>query len=848
VLTQWQQERFWHLARVITVLLLALVMGTTTGTGYAATPARPQVDGEAATPYQSALEEAIAARRAAGLPVPSSVSFDVQRTNGVQRVGLIQSMDGEPQAFGMQSMAIARNATVTATTVVEFTDPQQAGFDEWPALVVEDNLPQEVGGAVAEGDYTDLYRETLAEQLPGIWDTYEFGQEPRRYTITETIDITYPPEMLVNSLFSVADAVTTEDILMGFTYTGPHIDYAIGDSMEVCLFGICGTVYDFKAGFELDWTMGLRLPAQATLTGPGQMAQGSSYNFTTSLIPLNWTEGQYSAAGVAPENGNEFALRMTFFAGVKGEILGIDLCPSCYAELDFDESESFTTPFGPGAEFPIPSVTIPIYEIDLAVLYFGLGLEIDPHLNSTNITADWETVPGSDCSGSGSVTYTAPNTPVTFGPVAACNYGPSDQAQVQLDNFRYWFSEFTIELLAYLEFEVFGYGVWNPTISITDLDLSSISDDLYLDRHVQCTALFDCDEVGPDNTLLLSIPVRDEAAPTSAILAAGTEGTYGWFRSDTTVTLSAEDKPVGCGVGVDFTEYSLDNVSWHTYSAPFTLATEGFNTVYYRSADEEGNVETTNLRMVNIDRTLPVITGAPTTLPNAASWYNTNVIVHFEATDAVSGVYSVTPDQTLSADGLNQSVDGTAFDWAGNSASTTVTGINIDQTDPGVIITSPTAMVYENTDSFTIAWSVTDALSGVASESGTLDGAPVSNGQLVNLLIVAAGPHTVAVNGVDVADNAASASVTFLVHTDLDGLLASLDYMCSLGWIARGQCQSLRAKLMAAKAAVERGHVNTAENVLDAFINELDAQVGKHVTQQAFDILKPSAEYVIGDL
>lgn len=500
----------------IVILLIGLALGATVNSVYAAAPAQPHIEGEATTPYQSALAEAIAEREAAGLPVPSSVTFDVQRA------------DGAIQAAGVEGVAAAPTVSVTATTTIEFANPQQAGYEEWPALVVEGNLPEEFSGTVMAGDYTEAYREKLAEQLPGIWETYEFGQEPRVYTTTETINITYPPgqslqnplmhkkirpKTLASAPMAVANATTGEDILMGFTYSGPHIDYAIEDELEVCLFGICLPVYDFKVGFELDWATGLRLPAHATLTGPDAMRLGSSYNFTTSLTPLDWSADQYTASGVAPENGNEFALRLYFFAGLKAEIIGIDVCPNCYAELDFDESESFTTPFGADAEFPIPSTTIPIYSIDISVLYFALGLQIDPHLTSTMNTADWSAVPGSDCSGSGSVTYTAPDAPVTFGPVTARDNGPSDMCEVRLDNFRYWFNEFVINLLAELEFELFGFGLWHPTINIASIDLSSITGNMSLADHVQCDWAFNCSEAGPDNTLLLSIPVSDEPPP-----------------------------------------------------------------------------------------------------------------------------------------------------------------------------------------------------------------------------------------------------------------------------------------------------------------------------------------------
>jgi parallel beta-helix repeat protein len=73
---------------------------------------------------------------------------------------------------------------------------------------------------------------------------------------------------------------------------------------------------------------------------------------------------------------------------------------------------------------------------------------------------------------------------------------------------------------------------------------------------------------------------------------------------------------------------------------------------------------------------------------------------------------------------------------------------------------------------------------------------------------------------------------------DLDNLIAEKERACDLGWINKpGICNSLGAKLNAAKASIERGQLDTALNQLNAFINALNAQKGKAVNQQAYDIL-----------
>ena len=109
------------------------------------------------------------------------------------------------------------------------------------------------------------------------------------------------------------------------------------------------------------------------------------------------------------------------------------------------------------------------------------------------------------------------------------------------------------------------------------------------------------------------------------------------------------------------------------------------NPIYGPSIADGGTVPVTilaNPTTIPPDSTPPVITGAPRPSPDAYGWYNAPVTVTFLATDAQSGVVSVTGPVTLSAEGANQSVTGTAVDVAGNMASTTVSGINIDLTKP----------------------------------------------------------------------------------------------------------------------------------------------------------------------
>ena len=63
-----------------------------------------------------------------------------------------------------------------------------------------------------------------------------------------------------------------------------------------------------------------------------------------------------------------------------------------------------------------------------------------------------------------------------------------------------------------------------------------------------------------------------------------------------------------------------------------------------------------------------------------------------------------------------------------------------------------------------------------------------------------------------------------------------------------GIANSLMSKADAAASQIAQGNTKAAANQLNAFINELDAQAGKHLTQQAHDLLKAAALFLINSL
>lgn len=82
---------------------------------------------------------------------------------------------------------------------------------------------------------------------------------------------------------------------------------------------------------------------------------------------------------------------------------------------------------------------------------------------------------------------------------------------------------------------------------------------------------------------------HDTSAPITKAILSGTKDSAGWFSTSVTVTLTATDGDSGSGVAK--TEYSLDNVTWQLYSAPFVFEKDGDSYVYFRSTDVAGNIE-----------------------------------------------------------------------------------------------------------------------------------------------------------------------------------------------------------------------------------------------------------------
>jgi hypothetical protein len=183
-----------------------------------------------------------------------------------------------------------------------------------------------------------------------------------------------------------------------------------------------------------------------------------------------------------------------------------------------------------------------------------------------------------------------------------------------------------------------------------------------------------------------------------------------------------------------------------TGTATGTVTTEGTTTLEYWSSDAFGNVETTVAVPIRVDKTKPTINGAATTAPNTAGWYNSNVTVHFTATDACSGIATPPADVVITTEGPTRSATGVVTDRAGNVATATVSGIKLDATPPTT--TCNALATYQS--SARISLGPADTYSGVASTFWSLDGVDATG---TTVSTSAIGSHTLDFASVDKAGN-----------------------------------------------------------------------------------------------
>lgn len=247
----------------------------------------------------------------------------------------------------------------------------------------------------------------------------------------------------------------------------------------------------------------------------------------------------------------------------------------------------------------------------------------------------------------------------------------------------------------------------------------------------------------PGGTIAVRVFGVDNDPPVINAMATPAANAAGWNDTNVTVTFTCSDATSGVA----------------SCPQPQSITTQGANQVVSGTAvDNAGNTATASVTL-NIDKTAPAIIASQSSPPNAAGWNNTDVTVSFQCSDSLSGVATCPTSQTVSGEGANQAISGTAIDLAGNSASATAT-INLDETPPVISISSPANNSVSSISTLQITGTATDALSGVASTTCNGSAAVFQAGSFTCSVNLGPGSNTITIVATDVAGNSSSQSLT----------------------------------------------------------------------------------------
>ena len=168
-----------------------------------------------------------------------------------------------------------------------------------------------------------------------------------------------------------------------------------------------------------------------------------------------------------------------------------------------------------------------------------------------------------------------------------------------------------------------------------------------------------------------------------------------------------------------------------------------------------------------VDTTPPTIAAVINPAPNAAGWHKSDATVSFTCSDSESGVASCPAPITVSTEGANQVIAGTATDLAGNSGTASLT-VNLDKSAPTVTITSPSNGATVTSSPVNVTGTATDTLSGIATVLCNGNPASLSASTFSCDVPLTSGPNTITVQATDIAGNTGSSSIAVTLGQPLE--------------------------------------------------------------------------------
>ncbi|RKN84289.1 OmpL47-type beta-barrel domain-containing protein [Paenibacillus ginsengarvi] len=342
------------------------------------------------------------------------------------------------------------------------------------------------------------------------------------------------------------------------------------------------------------------------------------------------------------------------------------------------------------------------------------------------------------------------------------------------------------------------------------------------------------------------IPLTREAFSLQTVALVTGDLHQGWYTSDATVTLQV----YGQSGAVASTEYQLEaGAGWVPYTGPITLSDSGTHVVKYRSKDVAGNAEPEQAITVRIDKQSPVSQLQASGTPGDGGWYRSPVTVTLQVYDAHSGVERTEYAITVTASAYGQQSHGfipytgpftldegsygiqfRSVDTAGNEEAVQTAELKVDRTTPSVAVYAngvPATPVIQVEDSETtvLTLQASDALSGVAARSITVNGAVYGEGTPISWA-GRPGDHAVRVTVSDHAGNMTEQTYTFRVTTSPSSILALLGRFVQANVLGQPVEAKLTNSMRQADHHFGSGRRSQALHFLDKFLETIQEEGG----------------------
>jgi hypothetical protein len=235
----------------------------------------------------------------------------------------------------------------------------------------------------------------------------------------------------------------------------------------------------------------------------------------------------------------------------------------------------------------------------------------------------------------------------------------------------------------------------------------------------------------------------------------------------------------------------------------------------------------------------PQDTTAPVTEAQVApaahnGWLNADASVTLTAQDDLSAVagteyklgdnadwHTFTGPIVVSNEGVNQ-LQFRSADAAGNIEQPQQLTVPIDKTAPTFAltvngVTYGEGALYQDDQLLTFNLTASDALSGVASRTLTVDGQPYANGSPLDVA-GKLGAHTVQVAVADTAGNSTDATIRFTVNTSVTSVLSLFDRYIASGDISGPMVNALHNSLDQVEHDISKGLFKQAEIHMKDFL------------------------------